>query len=104
MIRRPPKAPRTATLCPSTTRIRSVGALDQLRVGGMVKAAIADRLRDLDVAPLLGQALQAALAEGRHQPLLDAMVQWGSKTLDLNDHLIHQMFQDRKTTRLNSSH
>src|SRR3546814_20952507 len=61
---------------------------------GMVKSAIADRLRDLDVAPLLGQALQAALAEGRHQPLLDAMVQWGSKTLDLNDHLIHQMVHD----------
>src|SRR3546814_196249 len=60
----------------------------------MVKSAIADRLRDLDVAPLLGQALQAALAEGRHQPLLDAMVQWGSKTLDLNDHLIHQMVHD----------
>src|SRR3546814_4490888 len=60
----------------------------------MVKSAIADRLRDLDVAPLLGQALQVAVAEGRHQPLLDARVQWGSKTLDLNDHLIHQMVHD----------
>jgi uncharacterized membrane-anchored protein YjiN (DUF445 family) len=43
---------------------------------------------------LLGQALQAALAEGRHQPLLDAMVKWGSKTLELNEHLIHQMVHD----------
>src|SRR3546814_15625161 len=60
----------------------------------MVKSAIAARLRELDVAPLLGQALQAALAEGRHQPLLDAMVKWGSKTLELNDHLIHQMVHD----------
>jgi uncharacterized membrane-anchored protein YjiN (DUF445 family) len=71
-----------------------LGALDQQRLGGMVKSAIADRLRELDVAPLLGQALQAALAEGRHQPLLDAMVKWGSKTLDLNAHLIHQMVHD----------
>ena len=71
-----------------------LGALDQQRLGGMVKSAIADRLRDLDVAPLLGQALQAALAEGRHQPLLDAMVKWGSKTLELNEHLIHQMVHD----------
>ena len=39
-------------------------------------------------------ALQAALAEGRHQPLLDAMVKWGSKTLELNEHLIHQMVHD----------
>src|SRR3546814_14189418 len=29
-----------------------------------------------------------------HQPLLDAAVQWGSKTLDLNEHLIHQMVHD----------
>lgn len=72
----------------------ALGALDQQRLGGMVKSAIADRLRELDVAPLLGQAMQAALAEGRHQPLLDAMVKWGSKTLELNDHLIHQMVHD----------
>jgi len=71
-----------------------LGALDQQRLGGMVKSAIADRLRELDVAPLLGQALQAALAEGRHQPLLDAMVKWWSKTLELNEHLIHQMVHD----------
>ncbi|WP_052072329.1 DUF445 domain-containing protein [Sphingopyxis sp. MWB1] len=72
----------------------ALGALDQKRLGGMVKSAIADRLRELDVAPLLGQALQAALAEGRHQPLLDAAVKWGSKTLDLNAELIHQMVHD----------
>ena len=71
-----------------------LAALDQQRLGGMVKSAIADRLRELDIAPLLGQALQAALAEGRHQPLLDAMVKWGSKTLELNEHLIHQMVHD----------
>lgn len=71
-----------------------LGALDQQRLGGLVKSAIADRIRDLDIAPLLGQALSAALTEGRHQPLLDAMVKWGSKTLDLNAHLIHQMVHD----------
>lgn len=72
----------------------ALGALDQQRLGGMVKTAIADRIRELAIAPLLGQALSAALTEGRHQPLLDAMVKWGSKTLDLNAHLIHQMVHD----------
>src|SRR3546814_15574519 len=72
----------------------ALGALDQQRLGGMVKSAIADRLRELDVAPLLGQALQAALAEGRHPPLFDAMVKWGSKTPDLNQHLILQMLHN----------
>ncbi|HBK56446.1 MAG TPA: DUF445 domain-containing protein, partial [Xanthomonadales bacterium] len=72
----------------------ALGALDQDRLGGMVKTAIADRLRELNLGPLLGQALTAALAEGRHQPLLDGMVKWGSKTLDLNAQLIHQMVHD----------
>src|SRR3546814_17728395 len=57
----------------------ALGALDQKRLGGMVKSAIADRLRELDLAPLLGQALQAALADGRHPPLPAAAGQGGSK-------------------------
>lgn len=73
-------------------------SLDQDRLGGIAKSALADRLREVDVAPLLGQALTAALAEGRHQPLLDGVVQWGSKTLDLNAHLIHQMVHDNSGT------
>ncbi len=76
----------------------ALGALDQDRLGGMVKTALADRLRELNMGPLLGQALSAALAEGRHQPLLDGMVKWGSKTLDLNAQLIHQMVHDNSGT------
>lgn len=76
----------------------ALGALDQDRLGGMVKTALADRLRELNLGPLLGQALSAALAEGRHQPLLDGMVKWGSKTLDMNAQLIHQMVHDNSGT------
>ena len=76
----------------------ALGALDQDRLGGMVKSALADRLRELNLGPLLGQALSAAIAEGRHQPLLDAMVKWGSKTLEMNDQLIHQMVHDNSGT------
>lgn len=92
--RNPPRGGGRLKIGASRIIADALGALDQQRLGGMVKSAIADRLRELDVAPLLGQALQAALAEGRHQPLLDAMVKWGSKTLELNDHLIHQMVHD----------
>jgi uncharacterized membrane-anchored protein YjiN (DUF445 family) len=76
----------------------ALGALDQDRLGGMVKSALADRLREVNLGPLLGQALTAAIAEGRHQPLLDAMVKWGSKTLEMNDQLIHQMVHDNSGT------
>ncbi len=77
-----------------------VGSLDQDRLGGMVKGALADQIRKLDIAPLLGQALTAAMADGRHQPLLDGFVTWGSKALDDNAHLIKQMVHERANSIL----
>src|SRR3546814_3867193 len=47
-------------------------SLDQERLGGMVKGALAGRLREINVAPALGRALKAAMKEDRHVPLLDA--------------------------------
>jgi uncharacterized membrane-anchored protein YjiN (DUF445 family) len=72
----------------------ALAALDQDRLGGMVKSAIADRMRELNLAPLLGQALNAALADGRHQPLLDGLVKWSAGALEDNEQLIHQMVHD----------
>lgn len=72
-----------------------VASLDQDRLGGMVKGALADQIRKLDIAPLLGQALTAAMADGRHQPLLDGFVTWGSKALDDNAHLIRETVHER---------
>ena len=70
-------------------------SLDQERLGGMVKSAVAQRLRDLDIAPLLGQALGAAVTDGRHVPLLDGLVRWASRTLEANEHLIRDMVHQR---------
>ncbi len=72
----------------------ALAALDQDRLGGMVKSAIADRIRELDLAPLLGQALAAAMKDGRHQPLLDGIVKWSASALEDNEPLIHQMVHD----------
>ena len=69
--------------------------LDPQRLGGMVKAGIAARLRETEVAPILGRVMQAALAEQRHAPLLDGAIRWGSKALAANEHLIRQMVHDR---------
>lgn len=68
-----------------------LGALDPERLGGMVKGAISTRIGELDLAPLLGQALAAAISEGRHRPLLDGIVRWGAKLLDSNDELIREI-------------
>jgi len=70
-------------------------ALDQERLGGMVKSALAQRLRALDIAPVLGQALAAAIREDRHVPLLGGIVRWASKILDANEHLIRDMVHER---------
>lgn len=72
----------------------ALAALDQDRLGGMVKSALADRIRELDLAPLLGQALNAAMADGRHQPILDSIVKFSAGALEENEQLIHQMVHD----------
>jgi uncharacterized membrane-anchored protein YjiN (DUF445 family) len=70
-------------------------SLDQERLGGMAKGAIAARLRAIDLAPLLGQALGAAIAKNRHLPLLDGMIRWAARMLAMNDHLIREMVHAR---------
>ncbi|MFN3591270.1 MAG: DUF445 domain-containing protein [Thermaurantiacus sp.] len=64
-------------------------------LGDRVKAGVANRLRRLQVAPILGSILDAALVEGRHMPILDSLVQWGARTLDSQESLIRGMVQER---------
>jgi uncharacterized membrane-anchored protein YjiN (DUF445 family) len=70
-------------------------ALDQEQLGGMVKAAVAERMRRIEIAPLLGQTLEAAITEERHVPLVDGIVTWAGRTLDANEDLIREMVHKR---------
>jgi len=70
-------------------------SLDQKRLGGMVKSALAGQLREMDIAPLLGQALRAAMAERRHVPLIDAVIRWAHRALAANEQMIRDMVQER---------
>ena len=70
-------------------------SFDQDRLGGMVKSAFAARIGDLNLSPLLGQALSAAIAEQRHLPLLDGIIRWAGKTLSANDQLVRDMVHKR---------
>jgi uncharacterized membrane-anchored protein YjiN (DUF445 family) len=70
-------------------------SLDQERLGGMARHALAGRLRALNVSPLLGQALDAAIAEDRHRPLLDGIVRWAARVIEANEHLIRDMVHAR---------
>jgi uncharacterized membrane-anchored protein YjiN (DUF445 family) len=70
-------------------------ALDQERLGGMVRGAVAARLRSLEVSPLIGQALEGAIDAERHVPILDSIVTWTGRTLDANEELIRAMVHQR---------
>jgi uncharacterized membrane-anchored protein YjiN (DUF445 family) len=70
-------------------------SLDQEKLGGMAKSALANRLRALNLSPLLGRALSAAIAEDRHRPLLDGIVRAAARVLDANEHLIREMVHAR---------
>ena len=61
----------------------------------MVKSALAERMRRIDVAPLLGKTLEAAMTEERHVPLVDGIVTWAGRTLDANEDMIRDMVHKR---------
>jgi uncharacterized membrane-anchored protein YjiN (DUF445 family) len=70
-------------------------SLDQERLGGMVRTALGARLKSLEVAPLIGKTLDAAITEERHIPILDNIVTWAGRTLDANEELIRAMVHQR---------
>jgi len=75
-------------------------ALNDERLGGVAKAAIAQRMGDMKFAPMLGQLLTAAMKEGRHQPVMDSIIRWAARVLDENEVLIRQMVHERANTVL----
>lgn len=72
-----------------------LASLDDERLGGVVKREIRERIDAFNIAPVLGQAMQAAMKEDKHLPLLDAVVHWTSETLDENEALIRELIHDR---------
>ena len=70
-------------------------SLDDERLGGLVKGAISTRLRNAEVAPLIGHALASAINEDRHVPMLEAAIRWIARALDANEDLIREMVKKR---------
>ena len=70
-------------------------SLDDERLGGLVKSSIANRIRNMEVSPLLGHALASAINEDRHIPMLEAAIRWTARALDANEGLIRDMVHKR---------
>ena len=75
-------------------------SLDPDRLGDQVRHGLAAQLGKLEVSPLLGQMLAAAIADKRHLPLLEAIVRWAGKTLEANESLVRTMIHDRANALL----
>lgn len=70
-------------------------SLDPERLGTQVKAGLARQAERIEVAPLLGSALTAAIADGRHKPLLDSSIRWAGLTLEKNEDMVRSMIHAR---------
>jgi uncharacterized membrane-anchored protein YjiN (DUF445 family) len=75
-------------------------SLDPEKLGGIVKAGMRQQLEKLDLAPLLGQLIEAAIADKRHLPVLQGILQWGGETIEANEDLIREMIHSKANTIL----
>ena len=75
-------------------------SLDPQRLGGQVKAGLKSQLARLELAPLLGQMLEAAIADKRHLPVLESILRWAGMTLEANEELVRQIIHERANALL----
>lgn len=80
--------------------VEMLESLDPERLGARVKAGLANTIARIDLAPILGQMLAAAIADGRHRPLIDGAIRWVGLTLEANEDLVRRMIQDRANALL----
>lgn len=53
------------------------------------------RLSETQVSPLLGRMLEAMMADGKHVPVVNALIGWAARTLDSQEGLIRAMVEER---------
>ena len=74
---------------------RIVEALDQKAIGDLVRDAATDKLRALALSPIVADGIDATLDKGRHEPLIDAALDWGLRTLDDQESTIRGMVAEK---------
>jgi len=70
-------------------------SLDPDRLGNQVRGGLVRKLDKLDVAPLLGSALAAAIADKRHMAVIESMVRWAGFTIEANEDLVRELIHRR---------
>ncbi|MCW1429370.1 DUF445 domain-containing protein [Novosphingobium sp. JCM 18896] len=75
-------------------------SLDQEQFGGVVKSGLRKQLAKLNLAPLLGQLLETAIADKRHLPVLEGLIRWAALTIEANEDLLRQIIHQRANALL----
>ena len=70
-------------------------SLDPERLGTQVRGGLKGLAARVEVAPLLGQMLTAAIADKRHLPLIDSAVRWAGLTLEANEEMVRDVIHSR---------
>jgi uncharacterized membrane-anchored protein YjiN (DUF445 family) len=70
-------------------------SLDPERLGTQVRGGLKALAAKVEVAPLLGQMLTAAIADKRHLPLIDSAVRWAGLTIEANEGMIRDMIHEK---------
>ncbi|HMT43063.1 MAG TPA: DUF445 domain-containing protein [Chakrabartia sp.] len=69
--------------------------LDDAQLGSSIKQGLTDRLLALEVSPMLGQAITAAMKEGRHIPLQTGLLERIGVILNQNEETIRALVHER---------
>lgn len=75
-------------------------SLDPERMGKQVQAGLAKQVSKIEIAPLIGKMIEAAIAENRHRPLVDGAIRWAGLTLEDNEEMVRDMVQKRANALL----
>jgi uncharacterized membrane-anchored protein YjiN (DUF445 family) len=70
-------------------------SLDPERIGTQVRTGLARQLEKIEIAPLLGQMLTAAISDQRHVPLIDGAIRWAGHALEANEEMVRVMIHER---------
>jgi len=70
-------------------------SLDPERLGTQVRGGLKNLAARVEIAPLLGQLLTAAIADKRHLPLIHSAIRWAGLTIEANEGLIRDMIHEK---------
>lgn len=90
-----PANARSVTRAAAHALTSTASVLKDEDVQSFLERTAGDRLRSVQVAPLLGRALRLLTADGRHQELLDEALRLAARATEANDTLIREKVQEQ---------